>query len=488
MSGDCRGTLIIVLLLIVIMAFLLIHPQLQVVDEVTTSKATRHKYQTYVRKEKDPLWNPSRFGTHPLPMHKPPVKLSPYCKDVAEPPPSQQGFKGMLEDIPGVYKQDSRVCITTFNLMGGLGNSVGMLNGVLDFALRNDMTFLFPEMVPPRHGLKHTFSDLFGPWAVQKDNFRSKFEGIPIIHSICNASQPAPATKAIQDLYSDEFLQRWLPSSIHQFTVEMAKLCEPEVLIANTNASIELETGFSYLNPGGFLWPKNLSVKPKPQPSCRENTVCDVLVLFPWIRWHWNTERTGPLLKELYRKHAPDVPELQGDRRQSVSVATHVRLGDVKRGGGGTGLQKHTMVEFYLLVLGMITKVVKPECVEWHIITEDQDHPDVTTMKEYGRTLGIDAKFGVRDARQDFDFMAHADVLVTGGSSFGRLAGILGDKTVVDIEQPERPIVNSISIPGRVVASARPNFEGAQIAEELIQSFRIRLLKTKLDLAKSCLL
>lgn len=361
------------------------------------------------------------------------------------------------------------MCLTTQGIYyGGFSNSVSLLNTALDYSLKLEESFpgRFAWVFPPRFRPQssHGFDD-----AVFDDIFSGN-----------NSVSPTLVTEmGIPALAKDQFrCDRRSISYQDQATLrrkyylydhpKQGKKCTPEYLALR-------HPKFGLVQLSDPLFPQVAKELATIQfPSSEENIdvivpesyeKCELIVPIPMtmIQWHHDYLRTRTRLQQQYYARTDydgkpaAVRKVLDASKKPISIAVHQRLGDVHmlmRQDSGNALdkglrEKRMSAAWPLFCLAILEKVFPTlsSCAALHIFTDARaGHKDIVALRNFsmgiesfvhgGRTISQERKLqGPRpddvSSRAAFDSMVYSDVLVAGGSGFGRLAGVLGRELVV---------------------------------------------------------
>lgn len=291
------------------------------------------------------------------------VSLNKDLHDIHDALSQQRDHAMNLRDF--VTKHDGKTCLSVSGGMGGLANTMGFVNVMLETALEVGATPKWPTMNIPAHGIGNAFADLFG-----------------------------------------------------------SESCNQAVETYSVHCSSKIATGWQK----GRCMPGQYAVGSVSQPKMVKYCGCDRLVLVNAhdMTWHFNYNTTGPYLRDGFWATHPSQFMLPGTNLKSpgsnlISVAIHVRLGDsdpqVK-----DKQNKHTDPVFHINALKALEKIFDKEAMHVTIVTDSPDHNEVHKIKEAARDNVSIQSSSVEDA---FFTMVYSDILIAGNSGFSRLAAVL---------------------------------------------------------------
>lgn len=281
--------------------------------------------------------------------------------------------------ITSLKSKYGSVCSTmdVHYLVGGIGNSMAIVNVAMDFALRNGLQWIMPEIRPPAHKTGDDFRFLFGEPKLCPPRL------IPLYLAACPFVSDPTA----------------LPNDV-------PGMCDVSELFVYRNTQIAL-------------------------PNC--DATCSAMVMISSVvGWGgFDYSRTGAVLTQMYwqglsQSNISASSELQFP----ITTAVHVRLGDVE----GSGSSKEAKPDELSLIAEGLTSVLNPACikVEMHTDGETAD-PTVQKVKEMWNRAGVAAVdvFDINTKEIDtFHRMTTSTILIGGASGFVRLAAIVGNPAI----------------------------------------------------------
>lgn len=319
-----------------------------------------------------------------------------------------------------VGNMSGSTCLSVVGGVGGLANTVEMLNTVLDHAIDIGAEFAWPPVTPDEgesyyytHEYPNSITELFGVETCKRQ--------IDIHSTQCNYDIPQAV---------DEHL--WLGTHLQKIKHSCA--------------------------------PSQLEVARKGNPMPVKWCGCDrvVLVDAKHTIWHADYSKTGHLFREKYWNAHPAKLELPNSGGMKIpgstpiSVTLHVRLGDVAEfsrkdkelwyahWGDINVAEKYTDPDFYVQALKSLEHFFPQDTMHVTIVTENGNHRDVRKIIAAARD-NVTVQHG-NSVEIDFNSMTHSDVLIAGGSHFGRLAALLQTQTKPSIriltDTPSQPFTN----------------------------------------------
>lgn len=281
--------------------------------------------------------------------------------------------------IEALKSEGKVVCLTLdahFEL-GGLANTLGIVNTVLDFALRHDLHWFLPEIRPPAHETGDAFRYMFGKPE------RCDARKIPYYIVTCPF----------------QFLERSGPREL------------PQGHCALDDTQVHQNTRYSFS---------------RCQPNCTS-----VLAVSSIIDWVFNYSTTGPILADKYWKRRASLGENVSDELHfPLATAVHLRLGDV----AGSGSSKEFNAGSFEKFSSALTSMIDPKCLKVDLHTDSNETDDVVQQEKASWISKGVAEVQIYDVTteeiESFNRMSSADILIGGASGFSRLSAVLGRASV----------------------------------------------------------
>lgn len=310
-----------------------------------------------------------------------------------------------------VDTMSGKTCFTVKGSVGGLANTMGFVNALLDATIQVGGTFAYPPVKSPQHS-KDTL-DLFGSGTCRR--------------------------------------------RVHAYEAR----CDTHIPRAEDGTPWCCRHGKGCVVPDQFVVTK--AHKPMRMRSCN----CDQVVVVDTSHmcWHFDYARTGSYFRKRFWTTHPakfKLPHagvmIPGSIR--ISVAIHVRLGDESKSRPST-TDKHTDPVFFVNALASLRQLFPKGKLLVTLITENPKHRDVRMITQSAKVAVTVQKSSLAT---DFYAMVYSDVLIAGCSGFPRLAAVLQAHTrpsfriVIEKCHPPHPLtylrdtvnvrnINAISIP-----------------------------------------
>lgn len=341
---------------------------------------------------------------------------------------------------------DPSVCLTIQGKgVGGVANTVSLINTVLDFAIVEKLRFKKPSLYIPAHNIGDSFTNLFG---------ETKNCSSPVLfyNAFCDSAQGVIYKNGKLRCSMNQFMLDVSSSSL-----QTSRLCScNKVVVLNTS---EIHYHFNYSRTRNKL-----------------------------ATWYWGAHSL------LARLPNSDVVEPGSRRRTALSIVVHVRLGDVADNGFS---EKHKAPSMYLSVMQALYDQFAnmSDCIHTAIVTDGRkSDKDIAYILSQLTRSGIPTPMvydvDTVDAVAAFEIMTHADVLVCGGSGFSRLAALMVRDTsvVLGSELKSHPLgylPNFINLPhglgGGSYAGISSTVTVASIKSVLVESKGFKLMKRKAE-------
>lgn len=284
-----------------------------------------------------------------------------------------------LDDAVSLFQgQHRKVCLTVEGGMGGLSNTVGLLNTALDYSLsKPGVEFVMPEIHPPGHDIEDSFSDMFGA---------GRSRGV-------------------------EWVQLWrlqCPRHHDDTPSYFPNSSKTRVLNGDDCSIVDLEVGGTS------------DVVQQPGFGCQVLFVTSPHVM----KWHFDYSRSGPLLYTMYWGAIGGYWPLP--QKFPIDLTMHVRLGDVR---GKEGSANYVVPEDYVNMMKALVHYVHPECLNVTLVTDGaRSDSEVQAIQKAWTDAGT-PNVKVWDHRTgaaiSFDAMTHSRILLGGPSGFPRLAAVM---------------------------------------------------------------
>eukprot|EP00040_Diaphanoeca_grandis_P036860 m.237213 g.237213 ORF g.237213 m.237213 type:complete len:398 (+) comp33701_c1_seq3:198-1391(+) len=348
-----------------------------------------------------------------------------------------------------LQKGNSSMCIFPHYKLGGLGNTIWILNSVFTYSLQSDSAFKFKfGAVRPPDSIRHqtqeeSFDNLFGPpWSQSASLGSWSVECASRTISQDPNSVPPTVTATCEKKASGPWVV----------------CCHPKELVVQNIGRVSSQKldGLTVQITGALCQTQNFSVSRT-----------------QWQHLYWGlgigSHPVSPTLAKVLETN-------------KLVVAVHFRNGDVGKAEIGKNArwawQKRGHIEFALPILQVVASFPS-SCVRVVIATQYATHEDVLTLSQgYINATGRDlVDLDVRvmghhhlGAPDVFRMFTSADVLVVGGSSFGRLSAVLAnDTTLVAAELDHGDNYHTLKPLDRPFANTVEDFE-KMLREKLVHS------------------
>lgn len=305
--------------------------------------------------------------------------------------------KAIGDAIEVLKSQGGQVCMSVDkSAMGGLANTMGLVNTAMDIALEHNITWIMPSIAPPRHFIDDSFTDMFGKTPSCEERELPLWKASCLKEEVSLVERHGPAIPEDERVHYGMF-------GLNGCVATHAAVHGP--YRARTSA-------------------------------CG----CDVIVAKQRTAWHFDYSRTGKLLSQLYWAQQGEPQSLIGFDFPLATVM-HIRLGDVEedwahRGKFVTGQTLATVVKAFAAA-----SKINPSCLNVTLVTDgDRNDDHVRAVQASWSDLGVQS-IRVSDISDPVDAafrdMTHASILLGGPSGFPRFAAVLSRAQVKVFLNPQ---------------------------------------------------
>lgn len=283
----------------------------------------------------------------------------------------------LIAAISGLRKENKKICATMKgNFLGGLANTMAMINEAMYFMQKHDVSFIMPKIQPPGHDTGSMFEDIFGG---QRSTCESK---LPVHVAACPRSShlwEAPGSGAV------------------------GGICDVSEMVV---------MGACYnLFVGG---------------SCG----CDVVVALKSHGLSWTSNYT-----ETYQTFSKLYWDGLGESQKQVAsfplaTSMHIRLGDAKElVKNGRGCNKYVPLYQYVQMIHALAEHIDPRCLDVSIVTDgNASEPEIVKAQAEWSVVGANSVTvldATTPADKSFSTMTHSMINLGGDSGFPRLAAVV---------------------------------------------------------------
>eukprot|EP01006_Ploeotia_vitrea_P038219 TRINITY_DN66222_c3_g1_i3.p1 TRINITY_DN66222_c3_g1~~TRINITY_DN66222_c3_g1_i3.p1 ORF type:complete len:471 (-),score=42.58 TRINITY_DN66222_c3_g1_i3:82-1494(-) len=368
---------------------------------------------------------------------------------------------------------------------GGLGNSVHVLNTMLDFALRRYHGVVLPP-IQPTHRAQQEFLNMFqcdhGYSLVAANRWKTSFvssnKTYLVVHGLCKDGvveiRAKPHGHLNMSCSGAKFELQLPPSMPTNLTRELTELYQTGTMHGSEK---KLHSWICK-----FQQQQQQQHESSTPHSCTQTVI---LVLLPAEdvainaapdarsgarKPHKNYQATAPLLRRWYHKQHPFPykyktkacsPQQNGGSefvehagpysgvplgnllhpdfgKYKLTVCLHIRQG-----------HKTLPVKYWLALLHVLHKVIPPPCVSMALVSERVDHPDVAKLQQHYPNITVirhqkdtQPEAPGTGAFVDFHTMVSSDILLAGVSSFSRVAAVVSNGVAVVPARGDFPLTS----------------------------------------------